>query len=83
MAAGTLVVTSPAAATTEAITQDRTGLVVALDDEAGWCKAWRRLMADNAFCEQVRANARHWVEQNFNVHRNMAVLWDRLRAAAS
>ena len=83
MAAGTLVVTSPAAATTEAITQDRTGLVVALDDEAGWCKAWRRLMADDAFCEQLRANARDWVEQNFDVHRNMAVLWNRLHAAVS
>lgn len=83
MAAGTLVVTSPAAATTEAITHERTGLVVALEDEAGWCDAWRRMMADDVFCEQLRSNARDWVEQNFDVHRNMAVLWDRLRAAAS
>jgi len=74
MAAGVLVVTSPEAATTEAITDRVSGRVVAVDDTAGWVAALRELRDDDRACETRRAAARAWVEQNFDAHRNAARL---------
>lgn len=70
MAAGVLVVTSPAAATTEAISHGHTGLVAAVESPAEWVAALRRLANDDAFAEKLRHAARNWVEQNFDAHRN-------------
>lgn len=70
MAIGVLVVTSPAAATTEAITQGVTGLVAVVESPADWVEALQRLSTDDAFCERLRSAARHWVEENFDAHRN-------------
>ena len=70
MSAGVLVVTSPAAATTEAITQGVTGLVAPVDAPSAWVSALRRLSTDDVFAEKLRAAARRWVEENFDAHRN-------------
>jgi glycosyltransferase involved in cell wall biosynthesis len=70
MSAGVLVVTSPAAATTEAITQGVTGLVAQVEAIDDWVSAVRRLSTDDGFAEKLRAAARGWVEENFNAHRN-------------
>jgi glycosyltransferase involved in cell wall biosynthesis len=70
MSAGVLVVTSPAAATTEAIAQGITGLVAPVDRPGDWVSALRRLAHDDAFAEKLRAAARRWVEENFDAHRN-------------
>lgn len=70
MAAGVLVVTSPAAATTEAISSGVTGLVAAVDTPAEWVAALRRLASDDAFAERLRRAARDWVETNFDAHQN-------------
>ncbi|MBI5380878.1 MAG: glycosyltransferase family 4 protein [Opitutae bacterium] len=74
MSAGTLVVTSPAAATTEAIHAATTGLVASVDVPAEWVTALRRLMTDDALCQRLRVAARHWVEENFDAHKNAARL---------
>ena len=79
MAAGTLVVTSPVAGTTEAIAHEYTGLVAPVVDSAAWVAAWRRLGTDDALCERLRDAARAWVKDNFDVHRNAASLLARLR----
>jgi colanic acid/amylovoran biosynthesis glycosyltransferase len=79
MAAGTLVVTSPAAATTEAISHEHTGLVAPVEDAAAWIDAWRRLASDDALCERLRGAAREWVQVNFDAHRNAARLIERIR----
>ncbi len=70
MSAGVLVVTSPIAATTEAITQGVTGLVAPVESAATWVSALRRLATDDAFAEKLRRAARGWVEENFNAHKN-------------
>ena len=70
MAAGVLVITSPAAATTEAITQGITGLVAPVDLPGDWVSALRRLSTDDPFAERLRAAARRWVEENFDAHKN-------------
>jgi glycosyltransferase involved in cell wall biosynthesis len=76
MSAGVLVVTSPTAATTEAVTQGVTGLVAPVDAPDQWVSALRRLSTDDAFCEKLRRGARDWVEENYDAYKNAA----RLRA---
>ena len=74
MAAGVLVVTSPVAATTEAIRQERTGLVADVDFPPAWVIALRRLGEDDKLAETLRKAARHWVEENYDAHKNTARL---------
>ncbi|MBL9193683.1 MAG: glycosyltransferase family 4 protein [Opitutaceae bacterium] len=77
MSIGTLVVTSPAAATTEAISHEVTGFVARLDDPAAWLATFRRVAGgEDATLEQIRRAARGWVEREFDAHHNAA----RLRA---
>ncbi|MEY4939221.1 MAG: hypothetical protein RIQ93_956 [Verrucomicrobiota bacterium] len=70
MAAGVVVVTSPVAATTEAISDGVTGFVAEAGVPAQWVAALRRIMADDALVERLRTNGRRWVEENFNAHTN-------------
>lgn len=74
MAAGVLVVTSPAAATTEAITDRETGLVANVGDTQAWVKALIELREDDALCRRFRSGARAWVEREFDAHKNGARL---------
>ena len=70
MSVGVLVLTSPTAATTEAVTHGVTGLVAPVESVADWVGALRRLAIDDVFCEKLRAAARRWVEENFDAHKN-------------
>ena len=70
MSIGVMVVTSPVAATTEAITHGVTGLVAAVDRPADWVAALQRLATDDVFAGKLRFAARCWVEENFDAHRN-------------
>lgn len=74
MAAGVLVVTSPVSATTEAISQARTGLVADVDLPLAWIVALRQLAGDDKFAGTLRTAARRWVEENYDAHRNTARL---------
>jgi glycosyltransferase involved in cell wall biosynthesis len=81
MAAGVVVITSPAAATTEAITHERTGIVADVDDASAWVTALSRLAIDDAWAETLRAQARRWVEENFDAHVNAERLLRRFERA--
>ncbi len=81
MAAGVMVVTSPAAATTEAITDDQTGLVAPPDEPARWVAALETLTHDDALAERLRTAARRWVEENFDARENAAKLLARFKSA--
>jgi colanic acid/amylovoran biosynthesis glycosyltransferase len=70
MSVGALVVTSPAAATTEAIANNVTGLVAPVDQPEAWLAALRRLAADDLLAESLRIAAHRWVEENFDAHKN-------------
>ena len=74
MAAGVLVVTSPVSATTEAISQERTGLVADVDLPLAWVVALRRMAEDDKLAESFRTAARRWVEENYDAHKNTARL---------
>ncbi len=83
MAAGVLVVTSPAAATTEAITDGVSGCVAAPEDTAAWVSILGALAADDALCERLRAGARAWVELEFDARRNAGRLGGLFDASLS
>ncbi|MBW8780817.1 MAG: glycosyltransferase family 4 protein [Verrucomicrobia bacterium] len=70
MSAGVLVVTSPAAATTEAITEGVTGRVAPVEEPACWVEALTALRDDDVLAERLRQAARVWVEANFDATRN-------------
>ncbi len=82
MAAGVLVVTSPVAATMEAVLDEETGLVAAVETPEAWVRALGRLAADDDLAERLRAAARRWVEVEFDAHRNAARLHVCLLEAA-
>jgi len=74
MAAGVLVVSSPVSATTEAVRQQRTGLVADVDLPLAWVVALQQLAADDALAGRLRTAARRWVEENYDARRNTAEL---------
>ena len=74
MAAGTLVLTSPVAATTEAIQHETTGLVADVTRPEEWVAALRRLAEDDTLAGRLRAAARRWTEENYDARRNAARL---------
>lgn len=82
MAAGVLVVTSPVAATIEAVHDGESGLVAPVEQPETWVAALRRLAADDALAERLRTAARRWVEAEFDAHRNAARLHACLLEAA-
>ncbi len=77
MSVGVLVVTSPTAATTEAIADGIHGIVAPVEDPAAWVTALRRLSSDDALAERLRVSARAWVVDNFDAHRNGARLLEQ------
>lgn len=79
MSIGVLVVTSPAAATTEAITDGVTGLVAPAEEASSWVEALRGLADDDGAAERLRMAARAWVEENFDAHRNASRLLGHFR----
>ena len=79
MSAGVLVVTSPAAATTEAITDGLTGRVCPVEVPARWVEALSALRHDGepgqvGGAGHMQKAAHAWVESNFNAHHNAARL---------
>lgn len=81
MAAGVLVVSSPVSATTEAVQQERTGLVADVDLPLAWQVALTRLADDDALAERLRLAARTWVEENYDARKNTSHLVECFRRA--
>ena len=61
-------------ATTEAIQQERTGLVADVDLPLAWQVALNRLATDDELAQRLQLAARRWVEENYDAHRNTARL---------
>jgi glycosyltransferase involved in cell wall biosynthesis len=81
MSVGVLVVTSPAAGTTEAVSDGINGFVASPDDPRAWVAVLRRLAVDDDLAERIRASARDWVVQNFDAHKNGARLLEKIERA--
>ncbi|MGH7997477.1 MAG: glycosyltransferase [Opitutaceae bacterium] len=74
MAAGVVVIASPAGGAAEAVADGINGIAASPEDPPVWVAALRRLAGDDAFAEALRAAAHAWVEENFDAHRNAARL---------
>ena len=74
MAAGVIVFTSPAAATTEAITDGVTGRVIPPEAPSRWVEALVDMRDDDRLAARLRQGARSWAEENFDAHKNTARL---------
>jgi glycosyltransferase involved in cell wall biosynthesis len=81
MSAGTLVVTSPVAGTTEAVAHEVTGLVADVTDSGAWETALRRLATDDVLAVRLQEAARVWTEQNYDAHKNAARLHELYQKA--
>ncbi len=79
MAMGLPVITSPVSGTIEAIHHDETGFVARNDDYEAWKRALTTLQCDDAAFHRIRANARAWVEENYDNQVNAASLATRLK----
>lgn len=79
MSAGVVVVTSPAAATTEAVVHQVSGIVASVDEPVAWVEALRTIATDHALAERLRGEARRWVETHFDARRNAAQLLESFR----
>lgn len=74
MSAGVLVVSSPEAATTEAIHDGETGLIADPRQPAAWVGALTRLRDDDTLVAKLQAGARGWALENYDAHKNAARL---------
>ncbi len=74
MVAGAVVVTSPVAATLEAITPGERGLVADVDQPEEWVAALKRLSEDDELMERLQRSARAWAEANYDGRQNSARL---------
>lgn len=86
MSAGVLVVTSPAAATTEAVKEGKTGRVAAPENADAWVNILRELRDDDQQAERLRRRARAWVEEHFDARKNsgrLAALYREFTALPS
>ncbi|MCB1121370.1 MAG: glycosyltransferase family 4 protein [Verrucomicrobiae bacterium] len=70
MAHGVVVLTTEVGATTEAVRDQETGLVLPADDVEAWVAVVDLLMRDDQRMEYLRTNGREWVEENFDAHKN-------------
>lgn len=70
MSIGTIVCTSPAAATREAVQDGVSGRVLPVERPADWVEALRGLQTSDPSAEGLRREARAWVEREYNAHVN-------------
>jgi glycosyltransferase involved in cell wall biosynthesis len=78
-AMGVPVISTPTSGIPELVRHGETGLVVAPGDPAAIAAAVGRLLDDAPLREQLRAAARRFVEEHFDLHRNATTIGDELR----
>ncbi|MCH6255577.1 glycosyltransferase family 4 protein [Puniceicoccaceae bacterium K14] len=74
MSCGVVVVASPVSGVVEAIEDGVTGCLVDPSLPAEWVTVVKRLQFEDSFVEEVRTNARLWVERNFIADKNTGKL---------
>ena len=81
MAAGVLVLTSPYAATTEAISHGESGWVLPVEEPSRWTEAFAEIIGNETQAKAVQKAARDWTEEHFDAHRNGAKLYQYFEEA--
>ena len=83
MAAGVIVLSSKAAATSEAVAHGESGFLLDVEHPGQWVDAVRQIIQDDALCARLRQSGRLWTEQHYDAHRNaerLQVMFDRALA---
>lgn len=75
------VICGPVRGATEAVTHDVTGLVVDVTNPVALGGAVKRLADDESLRRRLGENGRRWVEENFVVSKNAAILAEAFRQA--
>ncbi len=70
MATGLCVLTTSVGGTLEAIENGKTGLVLPPDSPEKWVAAIQKIQRNDDFSENLRKEAREWVEENFDAFLN-------------
>lgn len=81
MAHGLPVLAATVGGVPEAITDGKNGYLLHPADPNQWVERLKNLSQDHAHCEHLRANAREWVETNFDAEKNAQALrerWERI-----
>jgi glycosyltransferase involved in cell wall biosynthesis len=81
MMTGVWVLTSPVAATTEAVTDNVTGWVLPVEETSRWVERLSALQDPDPQWDRVRLAARMWTEENYDGHKNAARLAQLFREA--
>jgi glycosyltransferase involved in cell wall biosynthesis len=77
------VISSPEPGATEAVTDGLTGLVVDVTDHTALAETVKRLAEDESLRQRLGENGRRWVEENYIISDNVAILAQAFRHAAS
>jgi glycosyltransferase involved in cell wall biosynthesis len=75
------VICGPVRGATEAVTNEVTGLVVDVSDPVALAGAVKRLAEDESLRQRLGENGRRWVEENFLIRKNAAILAEAFRQA--
>jgi len=81
MAHGVAVLTTNVGATTEAVKDQWSGLVLSGTDLESWVAAVNSLIEDDLRIDEFRKNGRKWVEENFDAHKNSRQLYEAFQFA--
>lgn len=74
MACGVTVLTSNVAGTLEAIKNEETGIICPVETPEAWVNALQILHKNSLLNEQIREQARQWVVEHFDAHKNTDIL---------
>jgi len=83
MAVGTIVLATPGGGVSEAVVDGKTGFLCPLEDASSWIAAIRSALDRPKATDRIRAQARAWVEDNFDADKNMRVWIEQLKGLDS
>jgi colanic acid/amylovoran biosynthesis glycosyltransferase len=83
MAVGTVVLATPNGGVSEAIVDGKTGFLCPLEDASCWISAIRSVLEHRETADQIRDDARAWVECYFDADRNMKEWFGQLNGLQS
>ena len=81
LASGVLVITAPGEGVLEAIEDGVTGYVCPVDAPEVWVDAVKHSLEDTAGANNIRTEARTWVEANFDARLNASKLLGHFKAS--
>ncbi len=80
MGHGVPVLSTPVGGIPEAVQHEESGCLLSASEPCAWVKTLRRIQEDDHHYRKIQQTARAWVEREFDLHRNVTRLWERIAA---